>query len=499
MNNCHALDINYLANHIVKQSICFISDTLSDLFNNSFSAGVFPCCFKMAVVIPLYKGSGNVDSVENYRPISLLPFMSKLFEKLVYQHLLSFLNAHSVINKCQFGFRKNHSTCDALIYFHETLLQSLSKKLFTVAVFIDYSKAFDVIDHSFLLDKLCLYGVRGIALNWFMSYLFDRQHCVSYFSKRSNLVCVKYGVPQGSILGPLLFSLFINDLPNFIHKSDVNATVIMYADDVTILLSRSLINNAINDMQLILNNIFAWSVNNHMCINAKKTHYIIFKGRWYSEESLDTVLHVNNIIIDLVDNVKLLGIFIDNKCNWDFHVNKLCIKLCCIIGVIKRIVSSIPNTLRNMIYTAFFLSYLQYCNILWNNCGKTRLLRVQRIVHGCIKLLKFNSIPDNVDHLSLFHTDLTKLFVKNILYFVCKSLNHYNSSLFENYFCFVNRRHLYSTCSREANLIVPQKVTYYCNIYVKYSGAIEWNRLSLHIKSAPTFACFARLVKEYLN
>ena len=263
-----------------------------------------------------------------------------------------------------------------------------------------------------------MYGVRGIALNWFMSYLFDRQHCVFYFSKRSNLVCVKYGVPQGSILGPLLFSLFINDLPNFIHKSDVNATVIMYADDVTILLSRSLINNAINDMQLILNNIFAWSVNNHMCINAKKTHYIIFKGRWYSEESLDTVLHVNNIIIDLVDNVKLLGIFIDNKCNWDFHVNKLCIKLCCIIGVIKRIVSSLPNTLRKMIYTAFFLPYLQYCNILWNNCGKTRLLRVRRIVHRCIKLLKFNSIPDNVDHLSLFHTDLTKLFVKNILYFV---------------------------------------------------------------------------------
>ena len=190
----------------------------------------------MAVVIPLYKGSGNVDSVENYRPISLLPFMSKLFEKLVYQRLLSFLNAHSVINKCQFSFRKNHSTCDALIYFHETLLQSLSKKLFTVAVFIDYSKAFDVIDHSFLLDKLCLYGVRGIALNWFMSYLSDQQHCVSYFSKRSNLVCVKYGVPQSSILGSLLFSLFINDLPNFIHKSDVNATVIMYADNVTILL-----------------------------------------------------------------------------------------------------------------------------------------------------------------------------------------------------------------------------------------------------------------------
>ena len=182
-----------------------------------------------------------------------------------------------------------------------------------------------------------------------------------------------------------------------------------------------------------------------------------------------------------------------------FSCNKLCIKLCCIIGVIKRIVSSLPNTLRKMIYTAFFLPYLQYCNILWNNCGKTRLLRVQRIVHRCIKLLKFNSIPDNVDHLSLFYTDLTKLFVKNILYFVCKSLNHYNSSLFENYFCFVNRRHLYSTRSREANLIVPQKVTYYCNISVKYSGAIEWNKLSLHIKSAPTFACFARLVKEYLN
>ena len=168
-------------------------------------------------------------------------------ERLVYNRLISFVNKYSTIAKQQFGFRKNHSTSDALIYFNEHILYNTSKRLFSLAVFIDYSKAFDDIDHKIILNKRNRYRIRGTALHWFESYLTATQLCVHYNNITSSLLSVLHGVPQGSILGPLMFNIFANDLPLIIY----NASVILYAD-VTLIIGDTNINIAFQNMQTVL-------------------------------------------------------------------------------------------------------------------------------------------------------------------------------------------------------------------------------------------------------
>ena len=222
--------IDYEILHLIK---LIIAEPLSRIINLSFEKGKYFDNLKISKAIPVYKDKGSNLDRGNYRPISLLSNINKIVEKLMYNRLHSFLSKHDCIYTNQFGFRKNHSTIHALISLTEHIRDSLDQNKIACGIFIDLQKAFDTVDHNILLDKLAYYGIRGVANDWFRSYLSNRQQYVSINGHDSNMVVMKYGVPQGSVLGPLLFLIYNDDL----HKSINYCSVRHFADDTNLLIS----------------------------------------------------------------------------------------------------------------------------------------------------------------------------------------------------------------------------------------------------------------------
>ena len=245
-----------------------ISLSLTKVLHFSIDSATFPDIFKCARIVPIYKGSGNVNEMSNYRPISILPAISKVLENHIHCNVYKYLTDRSLLYETQSGFRKHHSCQTALLRICDDLLQNIDNGRLSGVLFLDLSKAFDLVNHGILLKKLSLYGLQGKNLNWFKSYLSDRSQIVCHRGKTSESQKIMVGVPQGSILGPLLFTIFINDLP---LSLTCNSHLDMYADDQTLLssgLSISQVNNSLQNDAVSVNN---WVKNNGMIINASKT------------------------------------------------------------------------------------------------------------------------------------------------------------------------------------------------------------------------------------
>ena len=277
---------------------------LSHIFNLSFKQGKFIECFKIAKVVPIHK-SGKKNDFNNYRPISLLSSLSKVLEKLVYNRVYAFFSKHNILFEAQFGFRKNSSTSHAATMLVEKITQAFECKKKALGVFLDLSKAFDTIDHEILLSKLYHCGIRGIAHEWFKSYLIDRlQYVECARTLSSSCSRVKHGVPQGSILGPLLFLVYVNDFKSCLNKSDA----IMFADDTTILATNKSLPVLFDIVNKELTNVDNWLTANKLLLNVTKTNYIIFQTLGSKPCPKDLSLKLKNLPIQKKRNVKFLGL-----------------------------------------------------------------------------------------------------------------------------------------------------------------------------------------------
>ena len=256
--------------HVTKYSFHLISAPLADIINLSLLKGIFPDKLKIAKIIPIFKAE-DPNFFVNYRPISLLSNFSKFFEKVIYNRLVEFAEKHDILYRCQFGFRKNHSTSHALIHLVNKIASAIDQHETTVGVFLDLSKVFDTLDHQILFAKLEHYYMRDAALQWFKSYFSCRQQFVQFNQACSPVQTIKCGVPQGLSLGPLLFILYINELPNASELTDP----LLFADDTSILYSHSnpnCLESLLNDE---LQNIGVWLKCNKLSVNIKKTNYVI--------------------------------------------------------------------------------------------------------------------------------------------------------------------------------------------------------------------------------
>ena len=237
----------------------------ASVINKSFQEGIFPEQLKIARVTPIHK-EGSKKDVGNYRPISLLSSFSKIYEKLMYNRLSKFLESNNSIYESQYGFRSGRSCEHAILNAQNLLLNSLSKQQVSLLLLIDFSKAFDMVDHSILLNKLEHYGITGIAFKWLESYLCNRKQFVSVNGKDSEISTLKYGVPQGSILGPILFLIYINDIPEIAQY----AKFILYADDANIILTADSIEQINVQLKQLSNDLVKWVNANGLALNLKK-------------------------------------------------------------------------------------------------------------------------------------------------------------------------------------------------------------------------------------
>ena len=281
-----------------------VAPLLQDLIASSLTQGIFPNKLKCAKVIPLHKG-GSKSELSNYRPISLLSCFSKLYEKAMHARLSSFLAKNDIIYPSQYDFRSGHSCEHALIEAQSVLLNTLDKKQIAALLLIDFSKAFDMVDHSILLNKLEHYGIRGLNLNWFRTYLTNISQFVHINNSNSEKHILRYGVPQGSILGPLLFILYINDLPNI---SSI-AKFILYADDANLIIIADSFAEIQKKLELLLEQLHTWVKENGLKLNLKKTKYMIFTNK----PKIEIEVKLNGVPIEKSSCERFLGVLVDDS------------------------------------------------------------------------------------------------------------------------------------------------------------------------------------------
>ena len=336
--------------------------------------------------------------MENYRPVSILPIFGKIFEKVIYNRLHSFLEKHNIINQNQYGFRKAHSTSHALNYSISYIEKHLKNKQHILGVFIDLSKAFDTIEHSILLKKLENYGIRGVAHKLIASYLSGRYQYVKVLEEDSEKLPVIYGGPQGSVLGPLLFLLYINDLCSTTDLSKF----ILFADDTNLFVTAANKKEAFHKANLALEAINRYMFINKLHINLGKCCYLYFspaKSRMKAipvnsngsdnddDDDNEYALLLNDEPIKQERSTKFLGVIIDDKLTFKPHIDKLESKLSSCIGRLSRIKQCIPQELLIVIYRTLFESHLIFAITIWGHVSTARLEKLFIMQKKCIRIL----------------------------------------------------------------------------------------------------------------
>lgn len=467
-----------------------ILDRLTNCINKCLQSGTFPDTLKVAKVSPIYKAGSRSDP-GNYRPVSVLPILSKIFERVLYTRLNNYLIEKKFLIDEQYGFRPKSSTLSAAIDLITKIKINIDEKNFAVGIFIDLKKCFDTVSPQKLLEKLHNIGVRGTALNMFKSYMQNRRQVVKMGSFVSSPQNLDYGCPQGSIISPLLFLIYVNN----INKIGLTGHLTLYADDTCLFYFDKSINDIMTDAQRDLNLLTEWLKFNLLTVNASKTSYMILAAK-NKQIPTFTPLTINNEIIKRSSAEKYLGLWIDDKLTWNLHINHIRTKLISLLGALRKIAHCIPYQVRNVIYNSLVKSHLEYMIEIWGSAAATHLKQLQTTQNKIIKILHhYNYLtPTKTLYEKTKLLNLTQLYT----YCTCILVRNISNQTIQTNIKLHKKETTYNL--RHKNKIQLRKPrTNYGHKTILYEGAQLYNNLPKEIKESSSINVFKNKLKIYLS
>ena len=481
---------------LVKMILPSISHVLCHLFNLSFQSGYVPYQMKISKVIPIFK-KGDEKDFNNYRPISLLSSFSKILEKLVARQMYKYLDKYQILYDNQFGFRKSRNTDHAVLKLLDNIYTSFNQTdpHYNLTVFLDLKKAFDTVNFEILLTKLDHYGFRGITNTWFRNYLYGRTQIVNYNGTDSDPLESLCGVPQGSVLGPLLFLLYINDLP-----SSVRFESILFADDTTFQISADNLKDLYSITNIELKKAHQWFNSNLLTLHVQKTNLMIFappNKKLQNNIDQELSLSLDGEKIDRVgtgcqnNHVKFVGLSIDDKLSWEVHIKNICRKLSFCQFTLSRIKHIVPSCAKLKIYNSLCKSYMEYGIMAFGATYAYRKAPIIRIQKKCVRVL-MNHVHETTDKVfsSLHILKFNDLYKYAACKFMYQHLHGKTPTCFRNF-----ATHL-SNENRTNSFFLPQVKYAIFKHFPNYSLPKFWNDLGLGLKLCDSFKTFKMLLKK---
>ena len=467
---CDGIPIKFL-----KCNLNLSSQILTHIINLSLGCRIVPEGWKTAEVVPLFK-SGDKGKAENYRPISILPSASKILERVVHTQVYGFLQQHSLFSNAQFGFRKNHSTSSCILYLTDIIYKSIDIGNFTGVVFLDLKKAFDTVDHDILLKKLYKYSFGRESIDWFRNYVMNRKQLVKVNGVKSDVKDMVCGVPQGSILGPLLFILYIKDMVEYLVESRIN----LYADDTALYYSANDIENVMNVLSREMMCVGEWLRANKLTLNISKTKFIIFGSPHRLRNLPDIKLQLYGKEIERVDCMKYLGVLLDSSLSFEQHIDYLSDKASQKLGAIRKVRDLLDVSTTLTLYKSLVLPHFDYCDTVYMTSSLKNLNKLQLIQNSaCRTILLANRYTSVVD----MHNELklTTLYIRRNLHMASECHRHIyfeGRASLGHFYVPVLRHDTVQTRAEQSNrMFVPRTRTVAGDKAMSVRGPRFWNSL----------------------
>ena len=470
---------------ILKTAIDEIYNLLTYLFNVTVATCTFPSEMKQADITPIFK-KDNSTKKKNYRPISVLPSTSKIFERIMYKQIYNHMK--SILSPLLCGFREGYSTQHALLRLVEDLKAALDEKLIAGTVMMDLSKAFDCLPHDLLIAKLHAYGFSDNALKLLYDYLQGRVQRVKLNSNYSEWRDVIKGVPQGSVLGPLLFNIFLNDIFLFLDKSEI----CNYADDNTIWTKGQKINTIIPILESEISTLNKWFKDNCMLLNEEKCKYIIIEPQ--RTKSGESEIRIGDHSVKNTDKETLLGVVLDNHLKFDHHIKKICNEAGKKISALARIAPYLGTDKRKLLMKTFITTYFNYCPIVWMFCSR-KMNNLINNVHKRALRVAYNDYDSTFevllskDHATTIHQqNLQRLAIEMYKTKINQNPNFLNDIFKFHQSSYDLRNEAYS--SKKPNTVIYGTET------VSYRCSQIWNNLPIEVRNANNLEIFKRQIKQ---
>lgn len=489
---------DHLDGKLLKIAAAYISKPVCHIFNRSLISGVWPKNWKEGKILPLPKGKSKIFNGPNCRPISILPVLSKVLEKIVSEQIQEYFNINGLTTMFQHAYRASHSTSTAMLQMTDSWLAAMDSSMLVGTVMLDFSAAFEVIDHDLLIEKLACYGLKLSAITWLRSYLSSRSQRVYFNGTLSDSKQLDCGVPQGSCLGPLLYSIFTNDLPYAIEQ----ASLTMYADDSTIYYAALTCSELNQVLSSELNIIHNWIIANKLVLNTSKTVCMMFGSNHKLAQDPKLNLLIDSQPILQVKKTKLLGLCLDSALSWSDHITKIVSRMGGALAVTRKCAPFLKRSMLNQIVRSLVLCHLDYCSGVWSSASKGLIRKLQVAQNKAARLVLGCSSRSNVTrmHESLQWLNVESRLLANVLIFFHKvNQTQTPTFIFQN-ITYRSDLHPHSTrAASSRQMILPRPRTNSLKKTFLNRAIGFWNCLPNHLRLITCIASFKKKIKSYLR